>query len=69
MFMFCSSLRIVHGIRRTTETKRFIIYSIYAWGFPLIMSIVTFMVDFYQLVPEKFLPNIGKSTCWFDSKD
>ncbi|CAO1344995.1 unnamed protein product [Diamesa tonsa] len=59
------SLRIVHGMRRTTEMKRFIIYSIYAWGFPLIMSIVTFMVDFYKLVPDKFLPNIGESTCWF----
>lgn len=109
-FISCSSIRTHHGIRRTKEMKRFMLYSLYAWGFPFIMvcfvvlfftyfsisisnsnknmlnflfsfllsfifisclvvhqTLFTFMVDFYDVLPDKLRPNIGKTKCWFES--
>lgn len=47
----CSSIRAHHGIRRTKEMKRFMLYSLYAWGFPFVMvsSVVLFSHIYFYL--------------------
>lgn len=55
-----------HGIRRMKEVKRFIYYSLYAWGFPCLATFVCFMMDSsYDIIPSHFKPHIGESSCWF----
>lgn len=68
-FCFFSSMRMTHGMRRSKEVKRFIYYSLYAWGFPFLMTILTFLADMYAVIPKEIKPDIGKSSCWFDSKE
>lgn len=63
--LFSRSIRMSHGIRRTKEMKRFIYYSLYAWGFPCLATIFTFAVDSYNFLPPEYKPNIGATTCWF----
>lgn len=53
-------------MRKTKEFKQFIFYSIYAWGVPFLITIITFLVEFYDIVPETFRPNIGEKSCWFN---
>ncbi|KAG5676842.1 hypothetical protein PVAND_006649 [Polypedilum vanderplanki] len=62
------SVRASHSIRRTKEMKKFVYYSAYAWGVPFIMTIFTYMIDFYKVLPAKLQPNIGKSKCWFEEQ-
>lgn len=57
-----------HGIRRTKEMKRFICYSLYAWGFPCLATFFTYTMDTYNVLPQRFKPNIGESSCWFGMK-
>ncbi|CRL01349.1 CLUMA_CG014319, isoform A [Clunio marinus] len=64
---FIKSIRMSHGIRRTKEVKRFFCYSLYAWGFPCLVTIHTYMLDSHNVLPEKFKPNIGESSCWFEN--
>lgn len=47
------------------ENRRFLFYSLYAWGVPLVLSLIIFVVDFFQLFDKLYLPNFGESTCWF----
>lgn len=56
-----------HGTRKTKEVKRFAFYSIYAWGFPIAVTLVTYFLDTYRpdFIHEKFFPNIGEASCWF----
>jgi hypothetical protein len=58
---------MAHGMQRVKEVKRFICYSIYAWGLPCVLTLVTFLADDY-IIPKKheqFRPNIGMDSCWF----
>ncbi|KAL7044183.1 hypothetical protein ACKWTF_001819 [Chironomus riparius] len=62
------SVRASQGIRRTKEMKRFVYYSLYAWGFPFLMTIFTSMMNIYDVLPEKFKPKIGVTKCWFEEQ-
>lgn len=57
-----------YGMMKTKELKRFVYYSIYAWGFPCVLTIFTFMMDTYDLIDVRFKPNIGSSSCWFGKR-
>lgn len=56
---------MAHGMRKGKDLKRFVYYSIYAWGFPCLLTIFTFMMDSYNIIDKKYKPNIGKTSCWF----
>lgn len=47
--------------------KIFCIYSLFAWGLPLIIILTAFFADFYQIFDKKYLPNFGVSSCWFQN--
>lgn len=60
-------MRMSHGIQRSNETKRFICYSLYAWGFPFLLTVITFVTDLSNLLPDEYKPNLGVSSCWFST--
>jgi hypothetical protein len=53
------------GIRgRGGERKRFLFYSLYAFGVPTLMTAVVYTIDTYHLLPEQYLASIGIYRCW-----
>jgi hypothetical protein len=40
-----------------------IFFALFIW-----QTIFTFMIDFYDILPDYWKPNIGISKCWFESK-
>jgi len=45
--------------------KRFLLYCLYAWGFPLLISILAIVADNTDILPDYLQPEIGKQYCWF----
>lgn len=56
-------------MRRTKEMRRFLLYSLYAWGMPSVLTTATICVDYFHLLPEDWSPQmIHSNTCWFQRK-
>jgi hypothetical protein len=54
---------------KRTERKFFIVYSLYAWCFPLVLLVVSVVFDLVPIIPSSYLkPNFGETKCWFSSK-
>jgi len=62
------SLHVPSAVLRATEAKRFVCYLVYAWGYPLLMTVLIIFMDVNAWIPEHLRPNIGTSSCWFESK-
>ncbi|XP_050546922.1 G-protein coupled receptor Mth2-like isoform X2 [Daktulosphaira vitifoliae] len=64
-----SGCRPMKGHIRYRETKKFIIYSIYAWGCPSLISIITLFMELSLDVPKYAIrPGFGIQRCWFNTK-
>ncbi|KAF4528729.1 hypothetical protein B566_EDAN008995 [Ephemera danica] len=51
------------------ERRKLIIYSLYAWGCPLIMLVVSIIMDYAPGIPNTALkPQFGVQRCWFGDK-
>ncbi|XP_032665203.1 G-protein coupled receptor Mth2-like [Odontomachus brunneus] len=58
-------VRPFQGSMTREDRRRFIIYSIYAWGCASILIIICAIMDFVPSVPENFIkPQLGKIGCW-----
>jgi G protein-coupled receptor Mth (Methuselah protein) len=69
MYLMFSGFRPLRGNIREHEAKKFIIYSIYAWGCTSLISIITFGMEELPYLPTGVIrPGIGISNCWFDCK-
>ncbi|XP_046390305.1 G-protein coupled receptor Mth2-like [Ischnura elegans] len=69
IFLTFSGLRPLRGSLRERERKKFFIYSLYAWGCPLIILIVCIVMDFAPGIPDTYLrPRFGEKKCWFSGK-
>ncbi|XP_011307302.1 G-protein coupled receptor Mth2 [Fopius arisanus] len=56
--------RVIQSKKKTQ--RKFILYSIYAWGFPSIMTGSCIIMDYAPNIPENYIkPNIGEYMCWF----
>lgn len=55
------------GMRKNKERLRFAIYSVYAWGFPAIMIMITYLFEHYQWLPPEYTPHIGTTGCFFQN--
>ncbi|XP_026815188.1 G-protein coupled receptor Mth2-like [Rhopalosiphum maidis] len=63
-----SGFRPLGGNIREDESKKFIIYSIYAWGCALLISIITLGMEKLPYLPTGAIrPEFGVTKCWFDS--
>ncbi|XP_025191865.1 probable G-protein coupled receptor Mth-like 1 [Melanaphis sacchari] len=51
------------------EKKKYIIYSAYAWGCSIGITILTAIAEFTQLFSDRsYKPNFGNYDCWFSNK-
>lgn len=53
------------GIRgRGGERKRFVFYCLYAFGVPLILTGLVYLVDAFEIFPAEYRPLMGLKRCW-----
>lgn len=58
--------RSLHGSVKQRERKKFLIYSIYAWGCAAILTGICAIMDFLPKIPNYLIkPDFGKMNCWF----
>lgn len=61
--------RSMQGTVKQREKKKFIIYSIYAWGSASLLTGVCVIMDFVPGIPKTFIrPEFGTGSCWFISE-
>uniref|UniRef100_A0A8D8EYJ3 G-protein coupled receptor Mth2 n=2 Tax=Culex pipiens TaxID=7175 RepID=A0A8D8EYJ3_CULPI len=53
------------GVVKQGERRRFLYYSLYAWGCPLILLGLLALIDNTSFVPEDFRPQISAYHCYF----
>ncbi|KAF5288084.1 hypothetical protein FQR65_LT12134 [Abscondita terminalis] len=70
MWWTFSGLRGFSGTRKQKENKRFILYSAYAWGVPLLLVIIVTSLTHSESIPIDawYNPGIGEGRCWFRCK-
>ncbi|XP_055605584.1 G-protein coupled receptor Mth2-like [Uranotaenia lowii] len=53
------------GVRgaKGAERKRFLLYSLYAWGCPIVLVAVNLMMDYTELIPPQYRPQVGFERC------
>lgn len=52
---------------RSGDNKRFLAYSLYAFGVPLLLTSIVFCIDKYSSVPDHFRPLVGMKRCWLQN--
>lgn len=68
-FLIFRGFRSLHGSVKQRERKKFLIYSIYAWGCAAILTGICAIMDFLPKIPNYLIkPDFGKMNCWFTSK-
>ncbi|PNF24431.1 hypothetical protein B7P43_G09683 [Cryptotermes secundus] len=63
-----SGLHSPQGSAVERDHKKFILYSVYAWGTASILSVITATVEFVPglAVGSPLKPNFGRRACWFE---
>ncbi|XP_063235256.1 probable G-protein coupled receptor Mth-like 3 isoform X2 [Bacillus rossius redtenbacheri] len=63
-----SSFHVPRSNFMKCQKKRFILYSLYAWGSCVIISVVTIVMELSPAIPESAIkPEFGRKYCWFGS--
>ncbi|XP_055537391.1 G-protein coupled receptor Mth2-like isoform X3 [Wyeomyia smithii] len=52
------------GVVMRNERKRFLYYSLYAFGSPVVILVLALIFDFTELVPEEYRPRFGEPSCF-----
>lgn len=59
--------RTLRGSKQQRDRKKFIIYSIYAWGSASFLTGTCLILDFSPIIPKNFIrPHFGEGSCWFN---
>ncbi|XP_054719370.1 G-protein coupled receptor Mth2-like [Uloborus diversus] len=48
--------------------RRFLIYSVYSWVIPAVLTILVKVADSTEVLPEDYRPDFGKHICWFGQR-
>nr|XP_034175038.1 G-protein coupled receptor Mth2-like isoform X2 [Osmia lignaria] len=60
--------RSLQGSVKQRERKKFLIYSVYAWGCAFLLTGVCIVMDFLPNIPDHFVkPEFGTQSCWFNT--
>ncbi|XP_041769481.1 G-protein coupled receptor Mth2-like isoform X1 [Anopheles merus] len=54
----------VTGVR-SSETKKFLLYSLYAWGCPILLVATAIIADYTDILPIYLRPQFGTTRCLF----
>lgn len=69
MRLFLRSMQMSRGMQKHKELRRFLLYSLYAWGVSGGLTAVTVLFDHYAWLPDDWSPTIIRdNSCWFGSK-
>lgn len=61
-------MRTSRGLQKAKELRRFLLYSLYAWGVAVLLTTVTMLFDVNAWLPDGWNPNlITDDKCWFQS--
>lgn len=64
-----SGLRAPRGSAKERDHKKFLLYSLYAWGVPAIILAISLVMDLVPFIPDSFIkPGFGIKKCWFYGK-
>ena len=61
-----NSREMASGTANNAKRRRLAIYTVYAIGMPLVIVIITVIVEFVEVVPTEFKPYFGQRKCFFD---
>ncbi|CAH0585607.1 unnamed protein product [Chrysodeixis includens] len=53
------------SMNKRREKKRFLLYGLYAWGMPLVLTSLTAAMQFSDLPDHIIKPGLGNRRCWF----
>ncbi|XP_073824519.1 methuselah-like 15 [Musca autumnalis] len=53
-----------HNFKKN-QNKRFLLYSLYGWGLPTVITVVTVTLTKTEVLSENIRPNFGHGRCWF----
>nr|CAD7193828.1 unnamed protein product [Timema douglasi] len=70
--VFCLPTLMVGGKlpSKSIERRVFLCYSIYAWCWPIVLIIVSTMIDLIPTIPSSYIkPNFGHVKCWYSSQE
>lgn len=56
--------RFTTNFKKTTEQKQLLWYKTYAYGVPLLLTIMFFVIDNIESIPDHMQPNIGANSCF-----
>lgn len=54
-------------MQQNKDLIRFLRYSLYAWGVPILLTITAFLFDEFDVAPTWLDPNIGEPQCWINT--
>ncbi|XP_071446665.1 probable G-protein coupled receptor Mth-like 3 [Hetaerina americana] len=57
--------RSIAGNPAERDRKKFVIYSVYAWGMPLLITAICMVTELHPGVPDHILKPHFELTCWF----
>ncbi|KAL0272487.1 UNVERIFIED_CONTAM: hypothetical protein PYX00_005433 [Menopon gallinae] len=65
-----SGVWALKGEKKSTDIKKYRIYSVYAWGIPAIISTITLVMQFAPGIPDSdYKPDIGEYRCFFTREE
>lgn len=68
-FSCFSGFRISQGSYKQRESRKFILYSIYAWGCSSLLTLFCCLMESLPNIPDNFIkPDFNKDKCWFQGK-
>lgn len=66
IYLTFSGSRGFHGSKRRTDTRRFTVYSIYAWGVPMLFVILVMVLSSLVKPNKWYNPGIADQECWLN---
>lgn len=67
IILYCSSgFRVPRGERRRRERRRFLLYCLYGFGMPAVLTSIVALMQFHPHIPDHHIkPRFTEVKCWF----